>query len=101
VYERAIDFIILHERRGMLAWEVKGGKIRIGEDRNFEQYQGAKGWRPIDPFKEVKLATMELIDDCRDDGVNYWIPVDRCVIFPNTPRRDITDLPQYLPSGVL
>ena len=106
IFERAIDFTIdftvLHERRGMLAIEVKGGKIRIGPDGQFQQFKGrAKGWDRTDPFKQVKVATMELINACRDDGAKYWIPVDRCVIFPNTLRREITDIPQNLPNGVL
>ncbi len=41
-YKRRIDFIILHEKFGLLAIEVKGGKIRVGLDGDFEQYHPNK-----------------------------------------------------------
>ncbi len=101
-YKRRIDFIVLHEKFGLLAIEVKGGKIRVGLDGDFEQYHpNKKRWTSIAPYAQVEKAAIELITDCKADGVTYWIPADVCVIFPNTLRRDITDTPQTLPDGTL
>lgn len=102
VYERKIDFIIIHEQLGLLAMEVKGGKIRLGTDGGFEQYHYDKRkWAPIDPFTQVKLALRELIVIIKSDSPKYWVPDDVCVLFPGTFRRELTDMPQYLPSGTL
>ena len=102
VYERKIDFIIIHEQFGLLAMEVKGGKIRIGADGGFEQYHSNKmKWVSIDPFMQVKLALRELIITIKSDSPKYWIPDDVCVLFPATSRRDLTDTPQCLPAGTL
>lgn len=99
---RRIDFIIIHEKLGLLAVEVKGGKVRIGNDGSFEHYHpSSKSWASADPFRQVEIATIELIQTCKADGANYWIPDDICVVFPNTLRTDLTNLPHLLPDGLL
>jgi hypothetical protein len=100
-FERPIDFIIIHEHMGLLAMEVKGGKIHIGEDGGFEQYQYRKGWQTIDPYAQVKLAVRELIKVIKSDSPQYWIPDNICVLFPHTNRAQITNIPQELPDGTL
>jgi hypothetical protein len=101
-YERPIDFIILHERLGLLGMEVKGGQIRIGQDGGFEQYlYRSNEWKTINPFDQIKMALRELIMVCKRDGADYWIPDDCCVIFPGTQRSQLTDSPQSLPPGTL
>lgn len=102
VFERKIDFIIIHEQLGLLAMEVKGGKIRIGNDGGFEQYHHNKNkWASIDPYTQVKMALRELIAVVKSDSPKYWIPDEVCVLFPGTYRRDLTDQPQSLPAGTL
>lgn len=101
-YARRIDFVVLHEKYGFLAIEVKGGKIRIGEDGEFQQYHPSNDrWARIDPYKQVELSTMELIRNAKADGANYYIVDNTCVIFPDTRRRDMTDAPNRLPNGTL
>ncbi|MDP9127970.1 MAG: hypothetical protein M3N08_06915 [Pseudomonadota bacterium] len=101
-HKRRIDFILLHRQLGFLAIEVKGGKIRIGQDGGFEQYHPSKSsWASVDPHKQVEVATIQLIKAAKADGADYWIPDNVCVVFPDTMRREITDLPQYIPDGTL
>jgi len=102
VYERKIDFIIIHEKLGLLAMEVKGGKIRIGHDGGFEQYHYTQNrWGSIDPFIQVKLALRELIYIIKSDSPKYWIPDNICVLFPGTYRHYLTNQPHSLPAGTL
>jgi hypothetical protein len=97
---RPIDFVILHKKLGLLAMEVKGGKIRLGEETIIDQYY--KGdWHHKDPYEQVSKAVIELIMNCKADGANYWIPENTCVVFPHTNRSAITNMPHQLPDGTL
>ncbi len=91
--ERQVDFILLHEKYGMLCMEVKGGKVRMLQDGSFEQYHPSKkAWASIKPIEQVKNAWFKLLSTCKSDGVNYWIPEDCCVVLPKTSRHDLTDI---------
>lgn len=101
-YSRRIDFIVLHEKLGFLAIEVKGGKIRVGEDGEIQQFHPSNDrWARISPYRQVELATMELIRNVKSDGANYYIVDNVCVIFPDSLRTNITDTPNRLPNGTL
>lgn len=103
-YDRVADFIIIHEKKGLLGIEVKGGKIRINEKGDVEQYQYKNGegdWFTIQPFKQIRAAVITLIASLKSDGANYWITDNLCVIFPHTYRSHITDMPHKLPDGTL
>ncbi|MER2520332.1 MAG: nuclease-related domain-containing protein [Bdellovibrionales bacterium] len=101
-YSRRIDFVVLHERLGFLAIEVKGGKIRIGDDGEIQQYHPSNdAWATINPYRQIELSTMELIRNAKADGANYYIVGNTCVVFPDSLRKDITDMPNRLPNGTL
>jgi hypothetical protein len=101
-YERQIDFIIIHRALGLLAIEVKGGKLRLGTQKPFDHYISIDAyWKPIDPHKQVKQALRELIRTIKIDSPNYWIPDNVCVFFPHTLRSQLTDNPVSLPNGTL
>ena len=96
-YERPIDFIVLHEKAGMLAIEVKGGKVRVN-DRGLIEHYYQKRWNPKDPMEQLKRAVHTLKDNAKADSANYFIPISLCVIFPNTPRANVGG---KLPDGML
>jgi hypothetical protein len=99
-YVRKMDFVVLNKTSGLLAIEVKGGRIRLNEEGTFEQYYD-NNWNPMDPFDQVGKAVIDFVHNCKADGANYWIPDDVCVIFPSTKRNEITPMPHVLPNGIL
>jgi len=98
-HERPVDFILLHEK-WMLCIEVKGGQVRVGESGLIEHFIPRKRhWQRINPVQQVKVALFKLIDACRADGINYWIPDDCCVVFPDTRRGQFTAQQHLIPEG--
>lgn len=92
--ERPIDFIVTHPEKGLLGIEVKGGKVRINEHVEIEQYYEGR-WNFKDPYKQNKDALRDLRDTVKGDGGHYYIHASTAVIFPNTTRDDFTQNRKY------
>lgn len=83
-YDRAIDFIVLHPEKGILAIDVKGGEIVEEPNGYLSQYQPArKLYKIIDPVKQANTALGHLLDMC-DDRFRESIPSGIAVFFPDT-----------------
>lgn len=84
--DRAIDFIILHPKRGILVIDVKGGEIVKEQNGYLSQYQASrKYYKIIEPVKQAQAALDALLDKC-DRRFRTIIPVCIAVFFPDTAR---------------
>jgi hypothetical protein len=68
IHDREIDFLIAHPQHGLLALEVKGGRIRVeGAAGKWTSTDGRGAIHPIkNPFEQVRAATYDLLGRLRE-----------------------------------
>lgn len=90
---RELDFVILHPELGILALEVKGGLVQLGNpfDRKTRWISGGRKGRLSgisNPYDQVLGGSMTLIRDCKSRlPLPDRYPVSVAVVLPHTPER--------------
>ena len=80
-----IDVLLMHEKYGFLALEVKGGPVRIA---NGEWYRGDERFR-VSPVRQVHDAAFELRDQIRETSLLLkHVHVPYAVAFPDVVKLD-------------
>lgn len=74
-----IDFLILHQKLGILAVEVKGGVFIYNKTEFIYKRTGQK----IDPIRQVRRGTHALSKWLHASGAGSW-RIGYCVIFPHS-----------------
>ena len=114
VRDREIDFLIAHPEHGLLALEVKGGRIRVdGRDRQWTSIDGRDEVHKIrDPFEQVRQANYDLLAflqnsaELQSHPFSLWygvalpdVDVDGD-LGPGAPRAITLDRRDILPANV-
>jgi len=80
-----IDVLLMHEKYGFLALEVKGGPVRIA---NGEWYRGHERFR-VSPVRQVHDAAFELRDQIRETSLLLkHVHIPYAVAFPDVVKLD-------------
>lgn len=84
--EGEADFIVLHQNKGMLVLEVKGGELRY--DNAIWQRKKKHGYEPItDPFKQARSSMHYLVDriekQTAGDVCGHHYSYGHAVVFPH------------------
>jgi superfamily I DNA/RNA helicase len=106
--DREIDFLVAHPEHGLLAIEVKGGRITVN-GQNQTWFQNDKPLKRS-PIKQVKQATYDLLEYLKNqqETLPYSYPIWYAVCFPDVdvpgnlapdaPRQIILDKRDVLPE---
>ena len=78
-----IDFIVLHQKLGILAVEVKGGIFSYEKTDFVYKRTGQK----IDPIRQVRRGTHALAKLLHKVGAGSW-RIGYCIIFPHSEMRE-------------
>lgn len=90
-YDRAVDFIVIHPEKGMLAVDVKASEIVEEPNGALSEYQPHRQiYKIIDPVKQASKALQDLFDKC-DPVLKTSIPFGVAVFFPETSEVEFTD----------
>lgn len=77
------DFIILHPRKGMVVFEVKGGGIEVDRGRWVTTDRFGKPHDIKNPFEQATASKHALVGWLRDHGLGPRVRVGHAVVFPH------------------
>lgn len=90
-YDRALDIVVVHKTKGMVAISTKFGEITEEQNGLINQYQPRRAiYKIMDPSRQAKSALQEMLN-AFDPAWGDSLPVGAAVFLPDTAQKEFYD----------
>lgn len=90
-YDRALDIVVVHRTKGLLAISTKFGEITEEQNGLINQYQPRRAiYKIMDPSRQAKAALQEMLN-AFDPSWGDSLPIGAAVFLPDTAQKEFYD----------